>query len=296
MNLFRKLFGKNKQDTPVTRREDNPDVYHISGEEERMNFAIEKARHTLRYFKESLHNNQPGQEYFSLKAKIIDGNEIEHIWLNNVSFDESNTFYGSIGNQPLNVKNVSMGQEVGVGIENVSDWMILENGKLIGGYTIRAIRDGKKGKELEKFDQSIGLFIDEGVDYYEHDFSTPEGALLCLEDAYDDQDIDKIISCKDFEEEARLMISSMDNLKKFSDDKEIIMSTAETLRLSLIKHLMENGFPSFKDVKRAFPKREYINPDLLILTEVCIYPDNTKSATKLYISRKNEQWKVLNPA
>ena len=296
MNFFKKLFAKNTDQEVVTKRENHPHVYHIPDESERMNAGMEKARHTISYFKRSLTTPQSHQQYFSLKAKIVDGNMIEHIWLTDVTFDDSDNFYGHIGNEPLNVRNVKMGQKVGVALPNVSDWMIIENGQLIGGYTIRAIRDGKTGKDLAEFDKSIGLFIDEGVDYYEHDFTTPEGALLCLEDAYDEQNIEAAVGCKDFIEEARMMLKKMDRLSQFGDDEEILQSTGEALRLSFIKHFADHGFPTFKGVKRAFPKKQYVDDNLVRLTEVCIYPDHSKSSTDLYVVKAGDQWKVLGIA
>ena len=38
------------------------------------------------------------------------------------------------------------------------------------------------------------------------DFTTPEGAILCLEDAYRREDIEAAIAAKDFKTEARLML------------------------------------------------------------------------------------------
>lgn len=295
MSFFKKIFGgsKKKDEPIVSRRKDEPDVYHVSGTEDRMNFAMEKARLTLSYFKQSLVAPAGYQQYFSLKARIADGEIVEHIWLTDVSFDDSNIFYGKIGNAPLNVTTVKLGQEVGISFSDVSDWMIIENGRLIGGYTIRVLREGLTGQALANFDRSVGLFIDEGVDHFEHDQSTPEGAILCLEDAYDARDIDRAMACKDFEAEAGVMLSRLENMKHLRDDRNIITQTAEVLQLSFIKHI-EDNFPSFAGVQRAFPKREFVNEDLCIVTEVCCFPDQTKSLQRLYVSRKNNSWYVLS--
>lgn len=296
MSFFKKIFGggKKKHDQPVvSKRKDEPDVYHVSGTEARMNFAIEKARLTLAYFKQSLLAPTTHQQYFSLKARIADGEIIEHIWLTDVSFDDSNIFYGKIGNAPLNVKTVKLGQNVGISFDDVSDWMIIENGRLIGGYTIRVLREGLTGLALENFDRSVGMQIDEGVDHFSHDQSTPEGAILSLEDAYDARDLDRAIACKDFQAEAGIMLGKLDNMKHLKDNQDIVAQTAEVLQLSFIKHL-QDGFPSFAGVQRAFPKREYITDDLCIITEVCHHPDQRKSLQRLYVSRKNNAWYVLN--
>jgi len=297
MSFLKKIFGGGKkQDQPaVSKRKDEPDVYHVNGTEERMNFAMEKARLTLGYFKKSLLAPTPNQLYFSLKARIGDGEKVEHIWLTGVSFDDSNIYYGKIGNEPIDVRTVKLGQEVGIAFEDVSDWMIIENGRLIGGYTIRVLREGLTGAALENFDRSVGVLIDEGVDYFEHDFSTPEGAILCLEDAYDAKDIDRAETCKDFEAEALMMLGKLDNLKHLTDNQDIVDQTAEVIRLSFRKHLHE-GFPSFAGVTRTFPSREFVNKDLCIVTEVCRHPNNTKSLQRHYVSRKNNVWRVMSLA
>ncbi len=295
MSFFKKIFGGGKKQDPpvVSKRKDEPDVYHVSGTEGRMNFAMEKARLTLGYFRKSLTAPAPHQQYFSLKARIADGERIEHIWLTDVSFDDSNIYYGKIGNEPLDVRTVKLGQQVGIAFEDVSDWMIIENGRLIGGYTIRVLREGLTGAALENFDSSVGMFIDEGVDYFEHDLSTPEGAILCLEDAYDAKDTDRAEDCKDFEAEAMMMLGRLDNLKHLTDNQDIVTQTAEVIRLSFRKHL-HDGFPSFVGVSRAFPGREYIHDDLCIVTEICYHPNNTKSLQRHYVSRKNNAWRVMN--
>ena len=292
MNFLKKIFGgASGRQSNIIARKGQADVYRVADEEERMNVAIEKARLTLNYFKQSLIAPRPDQEFFSLKVCIVDGDHAEHIWLDDVSFDSSNIFYGKVGNNPMSVANVSLGQEVGVGSDDVSDWMIAEDGRLIGGYTIRALREGLKGSELKAFDRKVGMYIDEGVDYFEHDQSTPEGAILCLEDAYDARDLDQALACKHFQAEATLL------LKKFTfpSDAEMVSKTAEALQLTFIQQL-HGEFPSFEGLLRAFPRREYIDEDLCIVTEVCHYPDGGKSEQRLYVSRKDGLWYVLHPA
>lgn len=287
MSIIKKFFGR------VSKRKDQPDVFHVKNEEEAMNLAIEKAQHTLDYFKSSLTAPQPQQTYFSLKAHLKDGEYSEHIWLHDVSFDESNNFFGVVGNVPLNLKNIVLGQRVGMGVNDVSDWMIIENERLIGGYTIRVLRDKMSEKERAAFDNSMNFYIDEGVDYFPHDFSTPEGAILCLEDAYRAKDIDRAVACKDFTQEARLMLSK--HMEKVAGDEEVITKMEEVLRLSFIKHISED-FPDFKGVQNAFPKREQVNESLVIVTEVCFNPDRTKSLQRLYVGRTEDGWRVLSLA
>src|SRR5262245_8527924 len=87
------------------------------------------------------------------------------------------------------------------------------------------------------------------------DFSTPEGAILCLEDAYRAKDIEAAVRCKDFNMEARLMLEKLPKLKDAIDDK-LITRTAEVLELAYRKEIEKKGFPDMTDVSSSFPKVE----------------------------------------
>jgi uncharacterized protein YegJ (DUF2314 family) len=286
MGLLSKLFGKKGTTQDVN-------VVNVSNNDERMNWAIEKANATLNYFQESLLAPQPSQQYFSVKVLITDGEHQEHLWLTTPSFDDEGNLYGVVGNKPVSVRSVSLNQKIGIEAQNISDWMIIENGRLIGGYTIRAIRDSLPREEWAEFDRQTGLYIDEGVDYFKHDFSTPEGAILCLEDAFDEQDADKAVSCKNFVEEARMLLRKVGD--KF-DSEDVLHTTADILRMSFIKDLQTQGFPVFRDLSRAYPERERITDQLYIITEVCIFPDGGKSLQRLYTFKDDEGWRVIGIA
>ena len=81
----------------------------------------------------------------------MDGEQVEHIWLSNPSFDGTR-FSGRVDNEPVDVKNVKMGQTVTAAKDEVSDWFYVENGKLIGGYTIRVLYSRMSSAEKKDFD------------------------------------------------------------------------------------------------------------------------------------------------
>lgn len=288
MGLLSKIFGKKN----VAEREGEPDMVYVPSEDERMNWAIEKANLTLWYFEDSLKNQQPYQNYFSIKVLITDGDEGEHIWLTDPHFDDEGNLFGTVGNEPVNIRAVKFNQKIGVKRDLISDWMIIENGRLIGGYTIRAIRDGVSEKEKAAFDNSIGLYIDEGVDHFKANLETPEGAILAIEKAYNNKDIDAAIACKDFFEEAKSLLSVM----KMEIDQDIINETAEVLKLSFINNIEEHGFPDFSTVQNAFPERKKVDETHWVITEVCWYPDGGKSVQLLNTYKSPKGWVVLGPA
>lgn len=287
MGLLSKIFGKKK----VVDREGEPSMVYIANEDERMNWAIEKANLTLWYFEESLKNPQPHQVYFSVKVRIMDGDIGEHIWLTEPHFDEEGNLFGTVGNEPVDIKTVKLEQKIGVDRDFISDWMIIEGGRLVAGYTLRAIRDGIPDDKKPEFDQSVGMYIDEGIDYFKADFNTPEGAILSLENAFDEQDIDKAVACKDFYTEAKLILSGMNSE---IIDEDIVKQTAEVLELSFVKHTTEGEWPNFSDLKRAFTNREKVNDNYWIITEVCWYPDGGKSVQRLGTSKTADGWRVVD--
>lgn len=294
MGFFSKLFGKNKEGDNVRKRQDQPDVVDVQNEDEKMNWAMEKSRWTLHYFESCLQSPKPNQQYFSIKVKIEDDGKIEHIWLTNPSFDGEGNLFGVVGNEPIDVRNVSFNQKIGIDRNLVSDWMIIEEGRLIGGYTIRAMRDNLSGAALTNFDRGLGgMRVDAGEDYFLPNDATPEGAIVKIETAYDANSIHDVLACKDFPLEAKLMLAKLGTDKL---NPELIEKTAEVLRLSFLKSLQDNGMPKFSGVIRAFPKREKISENHLIITEVCYYPDGSNSVQRMNTYNTNDGWKVLSPA
>src|SRR2546427_2857077 len=85
------------------------------------------------------------------------------------------------------------------------------------------------------------------------DFTTPEGAILCLEDAYRRRDIEAAIAAKDFKTEARLMLQKTG----FKDqiDEDMIAKTAEALVASFRAHTTAR-WPDFEGLESFFTKRE----------------------------------------
>jgi hypothetical protein len=110
------------------------------------------------------------------------------------------------------------------------------------------------------------------------DFTTPEGPILCLEDAYRRRDIEAAIAAKDFKTEARLMLEKT-GFKDHVDD-EMIAKTAEAL---------VEGLDSF------FTKREPHADKVVLVTEMCRFPDGGFSQQQILVAETPQGWRVLNP-
>ncbi|MEA3212586.1 MAG: hypothetical protein QOE70_5643 [Chthoniobacter sp.] len=124
------------------------------------------------------------------------------------------------------------------------------------------------------------------------DFSTPEGAILCLEDAYRRRDLEAAIAAKDFKTEARLMLQKT-GFKDQIDD-ELIARTAEALVASFRAHTTAS-WPDFEGLESFFTKREPHADKVVLVTEMCRFPDGGYSKQQMLVAETPQGWRVLNP-
>jgi len=129
-------------------------VQLVRADDAKMNAAIEKARQTLPQFQAALKAPKQGQEDFAVKKGFVEAGQTEHMWVGRVTFDGTR-FHGTLNNKPEMIRGVRMGQRVSVDPAQVSDWMYVDNGKLIGGYTIRVLRDGLSKRDRAEFDKGV---------------------------------------------------------------------------------------------------------------------------------------------
>ncbi|HPF40036.1 MAG TPA: hypothetical protein P5081_03815 [Phycisphaerae bacterium] len=130
------------------------------------------------------------------------------------------------------------------------------------------------------------------------DFTTPEGAILKLEEAYRKGDLEAAVACKDFHLEAEYMLRYEMATKWTQGDQlnELILSTAEILELAYRAEMAKSGLPDFEGIRSTFPKKEKVTDDIYRVTEVCTFPDGGTSEQDLLVGRRNGEWKVLHVA
>ncbi len=121
------------------------------------------------------------------------------------------------------------------------------------------------------------------------DFSTPEGAILCLENAFREGDLVAAVASKDFWLEAREMLEEImaDGKDKSVLTDELIKETAETLELAFRVQITKEGFPDFEGLRSTFPKKINLKDDIYRVTEVCFFPDGGKSEQDLLVGFRN---------
>ena len=119
-------------------------------------------------------------------------------------------------------------------------------------------------------------------------YDTPENAIISLENAYSNKNLERVIQSKDFNTEAILILEA----KSCDVTTELQNEVAELLKLSLIKNIQENGFPNFSSARREFSELNNLKKDIFFLEERIFYPDNTCHVNKVFLSKKGDIWKV----
>jgi uncharacterized protein YegJ (DUF2314 family) len=125
---------------PAARAEDQSPVVNVPSADVEMAAAIAKARATLPTFWASYENPKPSETGHSLKVRFryrtVDG---EHIWMADVKKLADGRYSGRFANEPRYLPGKRAGDLVEFGEADISDWMFLRNGKIVGGETIRPL-------------------------------------------------------------------------------------------------------------------------------------------------------------
>jgi uncharacterized protein YegJ (DUF2314 family) len=135
-----------------------PPYYEVPNDHTVMHRAVTQARKTVGEFITALKHPAPGQQDFEVKKPFIQGNEVEHIWLSDVRF-VGNRFQGRVDNQPRKIRGLKLGQLVSVNPNEISDWLYIDNGKLVGGYTVRVQYNELLPQEKQEFDRAADFKI-----------------------------------------------------------------------------------------------------------------------------------------
>jgi hypothetical protein len=123
-----------------------------------------------------------------------------------------------------------------------------------------------------------------------NDRSTPEAAILALESAYNSKNLTAVFELIDFYSEAEIMLKRI--MPSLSSNKELISETATSLKLSLEKNLIENGWPEFDNSNVVFEK-EIVSRDLFIVSKVLMESEKRIVIEKLNVKQqKDKSFKV----
>ena len=128
----------------------NDKIVNFTDGDKSIAFAIEHAQETLNVFFNAFLSPQDNQESFLLKVKFEDDQNVEHIWVADIN---ASTFplQGTVANE-TNFPNIKFMQRVEFHPSRITDWMFIEDGFLVGGYTTQVIRSQLTTQERVDYD------------------------------------------------------------------------------------------------------------------------------------------------
>lgn len=122
---------------PEVAAEDRSPVVDVRTTDPEMNAAIARARGSLPIFWASYDAPKPSETRHSLKVHFSTRRGGEHIWIAEVKKLPSGAYSGLIANEPRDLPGKRAGDEVKFSETDISDWMFMRNGKIVGGETIK---------------------------------------------------------------------------------------------------------------------------------------------------------------
>jgi uncharacterized protein YegJ (DUF2314 family) len=139
--LFFWSCGVKAEPEPVSPVFIRDPVLHISQIDPDLHDISVQARENLTLFIERLQNPAEDEGGFRVKypfqAEEGSGFRQEHIWLTDIVLGDEGRYYGVIANQPYYVTRFHPGDRVSFFIDDISDWMYLKGGRIIGGISIK---------------------------------------------------------------------------------------------------------------------------------------------------------------
>src|SRR5262249_37621504 len=128
------------------------DIKSVASDDPEMVAAIKKARETLPMFFNALAHPKPSQKSFLLKVVFRQRAEVEHIGLPDLVLSGKKA-NGVVADEP-GTRGLRFMQRVSFDPADITDWMFIEDGKLVGGYTTRLLRERMSAEERKELDAS----------------------------------------------------------------------------------------------------------------------------------------------
>ena len=140
------------------RTKGEPDVFQVKDDDAQMDQATRQARKTVGKFIAALSSPTPSQHGFAVKKLFVKDGEGEHIWLTDIHYSHGR-FHGIVDNKPTVIKGLKVGDRHSVNPDEVSDWLYVENGHLVGGYTLRVLASELSPEQRAAFEKEAKFTI-----------------------------------------------------------------------------------------------------------------------------------------
>lgn len=143
-----------------TGKKNGDKLYRPSEDDEDMNAAIQEAIRTFPFFMRAMQQPDSSLTDFAVKMKFAKGDvNREHRWVSDLHMIGGQLF-GVLKDDPLHADGMESGDTLRVIRDDISDWMYLKNGKLQGGYTMKAKYNKMDENNKRKFREALPFEIE----------------------------------------------------------------------------------------------------------------------------------------
>jgi uncharacterized protein YegJ (DUF2314 family) len=129
---------------------EDPPIVELTSADVDMNAAIARARDTLPTFWASYDTPKPSETGHGLKVRFAVGpDRFEHIWVSEVEKLPDGNFSGRFANQPSDLPGKNEGDQAEFKQADITDWLFIRNGKVVGGETIKLLLKSMPKEEAD---------------------------------------------------------------------------------------------------------------------------------------------------
>lgn len=122
--------------------------------------AIKLARDSLDTFIDKITTPHPDRTFVAVKVRFTPpGESPQDIWVDEVTYTDG-VLRGTMGDDIPALK-LEAGEKIKIDEGDIVDWMIVEDGTLIGGYTIRLAVQRMSPQERERFLETLDYSIED---------------------------------------------------------------------------------------------------------------------------------------
>lgn len=122
--------------------------------------AISQARESLDTFTTRITTSHADRTFVAVKVRFTPPDEsAQDIWVDEVTYADG-ILHGIMGDDIPSLK-LEAGEKITIDEEDIVDWMIVEDGKLIGGHTIRLAVQRMSPEERERFLETLDYTIED---------------------------------------------------------------------------------------------------------------------------------------
>jgi len=151
--------GVESQSGSVISGADGKDVVSVDSGNLAMDKAMQQARQTLDRFFAAHSAPGPMQQRFNLKVPLRAGNRVEYVWIDEVRIEDT-SISGILLNAPFYSTAHKQGDRVVVPRTEIVDWSFIDEGYLVGGYTLRVMFEKYPMDQREALQRQLGYRID----------------------------------------------------------------------------------------------------------------------------------------